>query len=85
MSEVKRWPDVQGIKGTARRCKAENLGVTEYQLRMAIRSGELPVRLACRFQVRVDLLAQRAGVASAAGMGRTTCRPRQSGGIVPVY
>ena len=47
MAEIngeKQWKEVQGIQGTAKRCKAENLGITEYQLRKAIAAGELPVR-----------------------------------------
>lgn len=38
------WTETQGIKGTAKRCKAENMGITEYQLRKAIAAGDLPVR-----------------------------------------
>ena len=44
MNTGSEWPEVQGVKGTIRRCKAENVGLTEYQLRKAICSGSLRVR-----------------------------------------
>lgn len=82
--QVKRWPDVQGIKGTARRCKAENLGVTEYQLRMAIRSGELPVRRPagskCVLIYWPNVLAW-----ISCKNGQDNLPPQAVGGIVPVY